>query len=84
MAMTPKAAVAALLVASLTAGCGSSGESSSEAEIEAACWAKRESIAAEMLVWAAMDKGTASALTGGLSGAKSYQIDRLRDSMPDC
>ncbi len=84
MAMTPKVAVAALLVASLTAGCSSGG--SSGAEIEAACWAQREAIAAEMLVWAAMDDTTASIRGNGLGGShvKSYNIEKLEDSMPDC
>ena len=50
MAVTPKVAVVALLVASLTAGCGASAE-----EKEAACWAKRQAIIAEISAVAIMD-----------------------------
>ena len=48
--MTLKVAVAALLVASLTAGCGASAE-----EKETACWAKRQAIIAEISAVAIMD-----------------------------
>jgi hypothetical protein len=50
MAVTPKVAVVALLVASLTAGCGASAE-----EKEAACWTTRQAIIAEISAVAIMD-----------------------------
>ena len=57
MAVTPKVAVVALLVASLTAGCGASA-----AEKEAACWTKRQAIIAEISAVATMDSWTQHSL----------------------
>ena len=57
MAVTPKVAVAALLVASLTAGCGASAE-----EKETACWTKRQAIIAEISAVATMDSWTQHSL----------------------
>ena len=84
MAMTPKVAVAALLVASLTAGCGASAE-----EKETACWTKRQAIIAEMQVWTAMDDATVLKTLGldpwvNPSFPRSKKIARLEASMPYC
>ena len=82
MSMTLKVAVAVLLVASLTAGCGRS---------EANCWAERQTIAAEAQVWAAMDDATVvKKLKLGdhsfwqASAYRAREIARLEASMPDC
>ena len=84
MAMTPKVAVAALLVASLTAGCGASAE-----EKETACWAQREAIAAEMQAIAAEVQALAALMAiGSPSLANRWEmmayIRELHESMPGC
>ncbi len=85
MAMTSKVAVAALLVASLTAGCGASAE-----EKETACWAKREALVAEI---AAVPRLRADALkaaygTTGKSYSRAAEAEdvqnRLAGKLPDC
>ena len=80
MSMTLKVAVAVLLVASLTAGCGRS---------EANCWAERQAIAAEMQVWATMDDDTVLqklnvAYSQSASPLRAKQIRTLEKTMPDC
>ena len=87
MAMTSKVAVAALLVASLTAGCGASAE-----EKEAACWTKRQALVAEI---AAVPEMSAAALkaaygTSGIAQSWSWRNDVdhvqawLAKQLPDC
>ena len=86
MAMTPKVAVAVLLVASLTAGCGAPAEESAE-EKEAACWAKRHAIIAEMQVWVSMDNATVFKTLKVNSRAESHRakkIAQLEATLPDC
>ena len=83
MTVTPKIALVALLVALTATGCGDS---------EAKCWAEREAIFAEMQVWVEMDDATVWYQTGTeleFEGDNPYyrrsrEIDRLRESLPDC
>jgi len=95
MAMTPKVAVAVLLVASLTAACGASAE-----EKEAACWAKRQALLAEISAVDTMDSTTQQLLyservkesMGRTRGIQiGYQVTNARiitkmltKDLPDC
>jgi len=99
MAMTPKVAVAVLLVASLTAGCGAPAEESAE-EKEAACWAKRQALLAEISAVDTMDSTTQQLLyservkesMGRTRGIQiGYQVTNARiitkmltKDLPDC
>ena len=84
MTMISKFVATALLAALVTTGCGASAE-----EIEAACWAQREAIAAEMQAIAAEVQALVALMdTGTPSLANRWEmmayIRDLHESMPGC
>ena len=80
-------AVVIALAALVTIAVQSSTSGPSEAEIEAACWAERQAIAAEMQVWAAMDDGTVKEKAGSYPSVhevRAARIKALEVTMPFC
>ena len=76
MSATPKIAIVALLLASLTAGCGASAE-----EKEAACWAKRQALIAEIAAVPTMEWGALELAYE--TRVRRWDWDKRLDSYPN-